>query len=64
MPGLEAKYDRRMVAIQDTLAAVAHNQPLAQLSDRSEKPYVLLRNLERSNMIRRPMPEFGDLPAE
>jgi hypothetical protein len=63
-PGLEPKYDQHIVAIQDALAAVAHDQPLDELSRRANKPYVLLRNLEGSEMIRRPMPDFGDIPAE
>ena len=63
-PGLEPKYDEQMVAIQDALAAVAHDQPLGQLSGRDKKPYVLLRNLEGVEMIRRPMPEFGATRAE
>jgi hypothetical protein len=60
-PGLEPKYDESMVAIQDALAVVAHNRPLAQLSGRAQEPYVLLRNREGSEMLRRPMPEFGGL---
>jgi hypothetical protein len=63
-PGLEPKYDGHIVAIQDALAAVAHDQPLDELPDRAKKPYVLLRNLEGSEMIPRPMPDFGDTPAE
>ena len=63
-PGLEPKYDEHIVAIQDALAAVAHDQPLDELSRRANQPYVLLRNLEGSEMIRRPMPDFGDIPAE
>ena len=63
-PGLEAGYDRRMVAIQDVLAAVAHDQPLGQLSGPARKPYVLLRDPKGVEMVRRPMPDFGELPAE
>ena len=63
-PGLEPKYDEQMVAIQDALAAVPHDRPLDQLSGRDKKPYVLLRNLEGVEMIRRPMPEFGDIRVE
>jgi hypothetical protein len=63
-PGLEAGYDRRMVAIQDVLAAVAHDQPLGQLSGPAGKPYVLLRDPKRLEMVRRPMPDFGEHPAE
>lgn len=62
-PGSEAKYETSMVAIQDALAAVAHNQPLDQLSG-GAKPYVLLRDPEEVEMVRRPMPDFGALPAE
>jgi hypothetical protein len=62
--GLEPKYDEHIVALQDALAAVAHDQPLDELSRRPNQPYVLLRNLEGSEMIRRPMPDFGDIPAE
>jgi hypothetical protein len=62
--GLEAKYDRRMVAIQDALAAVAHDQPLGQLSARAGTPYVLLPNSGKREMTPRPMPDFGELPAE
>jgi hypothetical protein len=62
--GLEPKYDEHIVALQDALAAVAHDQPLDELSRRANQPYVLLRNLEGSEMIRRPMPDFGDIPAE
>jgi hypothetical protein len=63
-PGLEPKYDEHIVAIQDALAAVAHDQSLDAFSRRAKKPYVLLPNLEGSEMIRRPMPDFGDIPAE
>jgi hypothetical protein len=63
-PGLDAEYDRSMVAIQDALAAVAHDQPLDQLSAQAASPYVLLPNRGGSAMMRRPMPDFGDLPAQ
>jgi hypothetical protein len=62
--GVEAKYDRRMVAIQDALAAVAHDQPLGQLSACAGTPYVLLPNSGKREMTPRPMPDFGELPAE
>jgi hypothetical protein len=52
------------VAIQDVLAAVAHDQPLGQLSEPAGKPYVLLRDPKGVQMVRRPMPDFGELPAE
>ena len=51
------------MAIEDALAAFAHDQPLDELPGRAKKPYVLLRNLEGSEMIRRPMPDFGDASA-
>jgi hypothetical protein len=63
-PGLEARYDGRIVAIQDALAAVANNEPLDRLSVRTEGPFVLLRNRRGPQMMQRPMPHFGDLPAE
>ena len=63
VPGLEPKYDGHIVAIQDALAAFAHDQPLDELPGRAKKPYVLLRNLEGSEMIRRPMADFGDASA-
>ena len=52
------------LALQDALAAVAHDRPLARLSGRAKEPYVLLRNREGSEMLRRPMPEFGDLARD
>ena len=59
-PEREPKYDRRVVAIQDALAAVAQNQPLDRLPGHGKEPYVFLRNKLGSEMIRRPMPNFGD----
>jgi hypothetical protein len=63
-PGLGARYDGRMVAIQDALAAVANDEPLDRLSVRAERPFVLLPNMRGPQMMQRPMPHFGDLPAE
>jgi hypothetical protein len=60
-PGLDPAYDTRMVALQDLLAAVAHDR-LDQLTTGRTEPYALL---ERSYgyathaMIPRPMPSPG-----
>jgi hypothetical protein len=63
-PGLEARYDERILAIQDALAAVANDEPLDRLSVRAERPFVLLPNMRGPQMMQRPMPHFGDLHAE
>jgi hypothetical protein len=63
-PGVEPEYDRRIVAIQDSLAAIAHDQPLDQAPARAMKPYVLLRDMRGAEMMPRPMPEFGSTGAE
>ena len=63
-PGAGPKYDRSIVAIQDALAVVADDRPLHRRPDPVEEPYVLLRNMKGSEMIRRPMPVFGEIPAE
>jgi hypothetical protein len=63
-PGLEPRYDGRILAIQDALAAIANNEALDGLSVRADRPFVFLRNMRGRQMIKRPMPHFGDLPAE
>jgi hypothetical protein len=63
-PEPEPRYDRRMVAIQDALAAVTANRSLDELAGRAETPYVFLRNLRGSAMMRQPLPNFGDVPVE
>jgi hypothetical protein len=63
-PGLEPRYDGRILAIQDALKAVANNEPLDGLSVRADRPFVFLRNMRGRQMMQRPMPHFGDLPAE
>jgi hypothetical protein len=66
-PGQEATYDARMMAIQDLLRSVAHELPLDQLPAPETPPYVLLENRDGiarefrgEDMVRQPMPEFGD----
>jgi hypothetical protein len=66
-PGQKATYDARMVAIQDLLRSVAHELPLDQLPAPETPPYVLLENRDGiarefrgEDMVRQPMPEFGD----
>ena len=69
-PGLEAAYDSRMVAIQDLLPAVAGAQPLDRLPASETEPYVLLETQPKvlfedgTDMLRQPMPEFGDPEGE
>jgi hypothetical protein len=61
-PGLEPAYDTRMVAIQDLLRSVAHEDPLDQLPAGGTEPYVLLEN--GASMVRQPMQDFGDSRGE
>jgi hypothetical protein len=63
VPGLAPRYDGRILAIQDVLAAIATNEALDGLSVRADRPFVFRRKMRGRQMIQRPMPHLGDLPA-